>query len=444
MFTNTGNRLLHHNPSPTSLPGKPDIKGRYWGAGGSSVTARSLRLFAGARAPGLIAAWKEHDSSRSRRLSYSTVTMKRAFGACLAVVTGAGLPPVTGALLIVGAPASLWGASLFLPNFGDGIIATLLSTAIDTAVFTVASMTSSAVLRRREALTRRRFEQYLAPAVVRRIFEAPTELKLSGERREVTALFTDVEGFTATMRHSDPAVLVATLDKYFEGMATIIVEHGGMIDKIVGDAVHAFFNAPMDLEDHSRKAVECAIALRSWAEVFRRRPEVATIGFGRTRIGIETGGAIVGDVGIHAKLDYTAHGDAVNVAARLEQANKELGSSICIGPLAASRCNQSLLRPLGKIIVHGRDGVMEVFEPWHYDAPKAWRESYLAAINLYDQDPIGAADFFDQLAADQIDDPVARSIASRMRTGKWRKNGSVGGPHRPTCRVKGMGWGVPE
>jgi adenylate cyclase len=174
-------------------------------------------------------------------------------------------------------------------------------------------------------------------------------------------------------------------------MATIIIAHGGMIDKIVGDAVHALFNAPNDLKDHPQKAVECAIALRSWSEAFRHRPEVAMIGFGRTRIGIETGPAIVGDVGIRAKLDYTAHGDAVNLAARLEAANKKLGSSICIGPVAASRCDQSLLRPLGNITVRGRDESIAVFEPWSSNKPTSWPQSERAARHLLDEDPIGAA-----------------------------------------------------
>jgi adenylate cyclase len=188
-------------------------------------------------------------------------------------------------------------------------------------------------------------------------------------------LFTDVEGFSAMTRRADPAALVSTLDHYFEGMATIIIAHGGIIDKLVGDAVHALFNAATDLEDHPRKAIECAIALRLWAERFRRRPEVATMAFGRTRIGIESGPAIVGDIGIHAKLDYTAHGDAINVAARLERANKELGSSICIGPVAASRCDQLLLRPLGKINIPGRDDDMAVFEPRHCDMLRCSHQS---------------------------------------------------------------------
>ena len=297
--------------------------------------------------------------------------MKRAFSTDFAVMAGATLSPVAAVLTVAGVLVILGGVSLVLPALADGPGVPLLSMVIGSAVFAVQSVISHVVTRRREALVRSRFEQRLAPAVVRRMLETPGSRKLRSEQREVTALFTDLEGFTAMTHRADPAILVAALDTYFEGMANIIVAHGGMIDKIVGDGVHALFNAPNDLEDHPGRAIECAIALRSWAELFRRRPEVASIGFGRTRIGIETGPAIVGDVGIHAKLDYTAHGDAVNVAARLERANKELGSSICIGPVAASRCDQSLLRPLGRITIRGRDDAMAVFEPWSSDTPYA-------------------------------------------------------------------------
>jgi adenylate cyclase len=282
----------------------------------------------------------------------------------------------------------LWGASVFASNFADGLVARPLSVIIETAAFVVATLIALVAKRHREAWVRSRFEQHLAPAVVRRILERPGMLKLAGERREVTALFTDVEGFTAMTHHVDPVILVNTLDNYFEGMATIIIAHGGMIDKIVGDAVHALFNAPNDLQNHPQKAIECAIALRAWSEGFRDRCEVATVGFGRTRIGLETGFAIVGEVGIRAKLDYTAHGDAVNVAARLEAANKRLGSSICIGPVAASRCDQALLRPLGEIILRGRDDAMTVFEPCSLDgadglAAKTGRQTHpdIAAIS---------------------------------------------------------------
>ncbi|HMA72072.1 MAG TPA: adenylate/guanylate cyclase domain-containing protein [Xanthobacteraceae bacterium] len=297
--------------------------------------------------------------------------MKSLSGTGFAFKAGAALSPITGVLTMVGVVISLWGVSLIISALVDGLVAPLLPPIIGTAVFVVELVISYAVTRRRGVLVRSHFKQLLAPAVVRRVLETPDSAKLRSEQREVTALFTDLEGFTAMMHRADPAILVATLDNYFEGMANIIVAHGGTIDKIVGDGIHALFNAPNDLEGHPRKAIECAIALRRWAELFRRLPEVATIGFGRTRIGIETGPAIFGDVGIHAKLDYTAHGDAINVAARLERANKKLGSSICIGPVAASRCDQSLLRPLGKITIRGHDDAMAVFEPWSSDVPYA-------------------------------------------------------------------------
>jgi adenylate cyclase len=289
--------------------------------------------------------------------------MKSAPRAWIAAAAGAGLLSTAGTLSTLGVLLTLGCVPAIVSIFSDGMTAHPVATIADTAVFVAATLISLAVSRHREARVRLRFEQHLAPAVVRGIFERPGMLKLTGERREVTALFTDVEGFTATMHRADPAVLVNTLDNYFEGMATIIIEHGGMIDKIVGDAVHALFNAPNDLRDHPQKAISCAIALCSWSEVFRHCPEVAKIGFGRTRIGLETGLAIVGDVGIRARLDYTAHGDAVNTAARLEAANKQFGSSICIGPVAASRCGDASLRPLGKIVVRGRDDAIMVFEP---------------------------------------------------------------------------------
>jgi adenylate cyclase len=124
---------------------------------------------------------------------------------------------------------------------------------------------------------------------------------------------------------------------------------------------------------------------------------------------------IVGDVGAQAKLDYTAHGDAVNAAARLEAANKELGSSICIGPAAAARCPAEMLRPLGTIVVRGRDEAMAVFEPWPLDTSTTWRERYSAAFALREREPARAAALFDELAAEYKHDPVARRMADRLR-----------------------------
>ena len=142
--------------------------------------------------------------------------------------------------------------------------------------------------------------------------------------------------------------------------------------------------------------------------------ETVSIELGRTRIGIETGPAVVGDVGIRSKLDYTAHGDAVNVAARLEASNKELGSAICVGPGAAARCNAALLRPLGQLAVRGRAEPITVFEPWPNDAPSAWREAYLAAYAMLDRDTAHAGILLQKLIAERPLDLAVRRLAERL------------------------------
>src|SRR5262249_21525872 len=124
---------------------------------------------------------------------------------------------------------------------------------------------------------------------------------------------------------------------------------------------------------------------------------------------------VVGDVGISTKLDYTAHGDAVNAAARLEAANKDIGSTICIGPQAAACCDAALLRPLGAIAVRGREETMAVFEPWPPDASAAWRERYLAACHLVGMDPARAAALFEELAAERPEDPVPPRFVEHLR-----------------------------
>jgi adenylate cyclase len=332
----------------------------------------------------------------------------------LAVVLGAALSPAAGSAILSAAIALLWTAAIAASVLADRLADPLTPSIAATLVFAVTAGTAYSVTRRREAFIHHRLEQHLAPAVVRRIVEQPDLVKLSGERREVTSLFTDIEGFTATMHCAGPEELVTTLDQYFEGVASIVIEHGGMIDKIIGDGVHALFNAPLDLENHPQRAVECAIAIQVWSENFRRRPPAAAIGLGHTRIGIESGLAIVGDVGIQSKLDYTAHGDSVNMAARLEACNKELGSMICVGPRAASRCDAALLRPLGQLTVRGREEPIAVFEPWPDDAPAAWRKAYLEAYAMLECDAARAAMLLQKLMSERPADLTMRRLVERL------------------------------
>ncbi|MGH6712247.1 MAG: CHASE2 domain-containing protein [Bradyrhizobium sp.] len=334
----------------------------------------------------------------------------------IAIVAASALSPVLGAFVGLAALAAVWSGAILASLLGDRLVDPLMPSIGGLFVFLASSVTSYALVTRREAHIRSRFEQHLAPAVVKRIAENPGLLKLNGEKREITALFTDIEDFTAMTHRAGPEQLVAVLDEYIEGMAAIVMKHGGMVDKIVGDSVHAFFNAPLDLEDHPQRAIDCAEEMRLWTKAFKSRVEPSQIGFGRTRIGIETGIAIVGDIGIRSKLDYTAHGDSINSAARLEALNKRYGSTICVGPFAAARCTSTLFRPLGVTLLRGLDVPVEVFEPWSPETPSSWRERYLAAYRSIESDKTGAARMFEELADECPDDPVPRMLAAELRS----------------------------
>ena len=293
-----------------------------------------------------------------------TIQLASLLGAALlALLAALRLRPLAGALSVTLLAALIWLACIALAAKPQVLIDPLLPTVTAFAVFSGVLLLNFALTLQREARVRQRFEQHLAPQVVKLIVADPNLLKLTGERREITALFTDIEGFTTMTDRLGPQELVSTLDRYFEGVAAIVIRHGGMIDKLVGDAVHAFFNAPLDQAEHWRRAIECGIEIRDWTEAFRKRPENSFAAMGKTRIGIETGDAIVGDVGIAAKLDYTAHGNAINIAARLEAANKDLGSTICIGSGAAMRFGVERLKPLGKVALRGLNTDMDVYTP---------------------------------------------------------------------------------
>jgi adenylate cyclase len=338
-----------------------------------------------------------------------------AAAACLlATWLAHGMSPLIGSVVTAGL-AILWVAGASLLLWQQRLVDPFLVPAIIVTCFTVAGFLSAAASKRREAALRRRFEQHLAPEVVARLVAQPELLRLEGEMREITALFTDIEGFTAMTERVDPRTLVGLLDRYFDGLTQIVIEHRGMVEKIVGDGLHAIFNAPLDLADHPQRAVDCAIAIRDFGERFRGDTEAAAAGFGRTRIGLETGVAVVGDVGGGRKLDYTAHGDAMNMASRLESANKELGSSICIGPVTAARLPNRSLRPLGRIEVRGRSAPSEVFDPWPDALDKSQRKTYLKAVTLADKDPLAAAENLDRLAMLTPHDPVPTRLAARLR-----------------------------
>jgi adenylate cyclase len=281
----------------------------------------------------------------------------------LGLILAARLRPLLAAAMLLATCLAWSGAALAaVPTLGL-LVDPAGPTLVALLAFIVASIARFARDELQARLLRASFEQYLAPDVVRRIAADPSAVRLRGELREITALFSDIEGFTSMTERADPVDLVALLDTYFDMATRVVIEHGGMVGKFVGDAVQAIFNAPVALPNHPGRAVDCALALLAASEEVRASPLGRRLGLGRTRIGLETGTAIVGDVGGSRKLDYTAYGNAMNTAARLEAANKDLRSSICIGPGAAARLDPSRLREIGTLTLRGQSQPVRVFTP---------------------------------------------------------------------------------
>ncbi len=178
---------------------------------------------------------------------------------------------------------------------------------------------------------KKQFEHYLAPAMVQRLMDNPSLLKLGGERRKLTFLFSDIRGFTPISEKfkNSPERLTRYVNRFLTAMTTIILQHGGTIDKYMGDCIMAFWNAPLDVKEHRKLAVQCAIAMRRKLKLMNINKEfMPPINIG---IGINTGECLVGNMGSKQRFDYSVIGDAVNLASRLEGVSKNYNTTIIIG-----------------------------------------------------------------------------------------------------------------
>ncbi len=212
---------------------------------------------------------------------------------------------------------------------------------------------------------KRAFAQYLSPEVVDEIARQPELLQLGGERKQLTMLFSDIEGFTAISETLPPADLSGLLNRYLSTFTDIILESGGTLDKYIGDAVVAFWNAPLPLENHASHGVDAA--LRCQEKLSEMRVALSNE-FGvmlRSRIGIHTGDVVVGNFGSERRFAYTMLGDSANLASRLEGANKAFGTQIIIsGATRSALGDEFYCRRIGSAKVVGRKDIVEIFEPF--------------------------------------------------------------------------------
>tara|TARA_R110000782_G_scaffold150779_3_gene243528 strand:- start:794 stop:2548 length:1755 start_codon:yes stop_codon:yes gene_type:complete len=199
---------------------------------------------------------------------------------------------------------------------------------------------------------KKQFEHYLDPRQVRQLQDNPEMLKLGGEKRYATFLFTDVRGFTSLSEKLEPEEVTEIMNKVLTIQSDTVKFYDGMVDKYIGDAMMAIFNAPLDLEGHEEAAVLCAKEIQDKVQLSGLGLEIG--------VGVATGFAVIGNMGSSTRFDYTAIGDCVNTAARLESATKEVGVDILIGEETAKKCGFEL-KLLEPIKVKGKEKPLQIY-----------------------------------------------------------------------------------
>ena len=197
-------------------------------------------------------------------------------------------------------------------------------------------------------------------------------------------VFSDLEGFTKLSHAIEPEMVAFLLNRYLDMLSEVVLSHGGTIDKFVGDAVVAFWGAPISRPDDGQRCVLAAIAMNKAGEDFRKNVPEGVPPIGITRVGVHFGEAIVGNFGGEGRIQYTALGDSMNTAARLESANKQTKTGVLVSGAAALRSGLDFFRPLGRVVLRGRASAIDIYEPvpdMPADERKAFSELAQRAIS---------------------------------------------------------------
>lgn len=266
-------------------------------------------------------------------------------------------------------------------------------------------------LRRREIT--RVFSLYVSPQVVDYMIAHPERINLGGERREITLMFTDLKGFTPIAEKHTPEQVTQLVNRHFTAMTDIVLEHEGTVVQFVGDAIMAFWGAPLDDADHAYRAVAAAVAMQNGMAALRA--EFAKEGLPpiHMRVGIHTGSVLVGNLGSAKRFGYTAVGDDVNLAARLEGVNKLYGTGVMVSGDTARRITGRIaLRPVDRVIVKGRSQAIDVLTPC--DDPKVIELTQKAISLFRSRDWDAAESRLRELLALVPDDGIAELYLGRI------------------------------
>jgi len=271
------------------------------------------------------------------------------------------------------------------------------------------------VVERKNRYLKKAFSSYVSPELVAEIIKNPDRLALGGEKKEITVLFSDIRGFTGISEKLAPDVLVSLLNEYLGPMTEVVLKNKGTLDKYIGDAVMAIYNAPLDVMDHPEKACRTAKEMIDKLKEINgsfKQKGLPPIDIG---IGINTGYAVVGNMGADMRFDYTAIGDTVNLASRLEGQNKYYGTHIILSEFTAGKVKDKfMLREIDLMRVVGKEKPVAIFELMA-DGNNELAEGFSEALKVYRAKGFqNALDIFTGLSGEH-NDPVAKLYAERCR-----------------------------
>ena len=259
--------------------------------------------------------------------------------------------------------AAYWALALLGYTYGIPLIPVVMPTLALALALWLTDVVVGRAERKQRQFIQGAFSRYVSPAVVSQLANDPSALSITGVRREVTFIFTDIAGFTTLSEGLTSEKLSEVLNDYLDGACAIILKYEGTIDKFIGDAIMSIFNAPLSQPDHAERAVKCALELDAYAEAFRIAQNAAGVPIGVTRIGIHTGQATVGNFGSQSRMDFTALGDTVNTAARTEGVNKYFGTRICTTEETVAQCASIAFRKVGNVVLKGKTKPVGLFCP---------------------------------------------------------------------------------
>lgn len=267
----------------------------------------------------------------------------------------------------------------------------------------------------RETMLRR----FFSPSIARVVAQQSDAFNARGERREATFMFTDLRNFTVLVENAPPQELVDTLLAYFDAIVNIVFSHNGTLMQIAGDAVQVTFGAPEDDDDHAANAVRCALEIDAFSDAFRKDMEQQGIAMGETRIGINTGEAIIGSFGGEHFFNYAVYGLDVVVAARLEKANKTFGTRLCVAQSTAEKCPDFFGRPIGNLELQGVSAPVSAFELLAPSAKDVLDvEAYSEAYTHLETDPSAAQARFAALVSKYPKDVLSLHHLTRLLSGE--------------------------